>query len=99
MDTSTTNELAGGVKYYQEERAGAGHAFSLLRDYLKLAEGADFNLKSPFKAIVRFGIPYVKITDLQKSLHARLIMLASHSHTLVGRLLMGSNTDYLIHLV
>ena len=34
------NELAGGVKYNQEERAGDGHAFSLLHDYLKLAEGA-----------------------------------------------------------
>ena len=73
MDTSTTNEIADGVKYNQEqragaghafliadgvkynqeERAGAGHAFLLLRDYLKLAEGADFNLKSPFKAIVK----------------------------------------------
>ena len=40
MDTSTTNELAGGVKYNQEEQAGYGHAFSLLHDYLKLAEGA-----------------------------------------------------------
>jgi len=47
---------------------------------LKLAEGTDFNLKSPFKAIVRFGIPYVKIKDVQKRLRARLIMLASHSH-------------------
>ena len=40
LDTSTTNELAGGIKYNQEERTGAGHAFSLLHDYLKLAEGA-----------------------------------------------------------
>jgi hypothetical protein len=40
VDTSTTNELAGGVKYNQEERSGDGHAFSLLHDYLKLAEGA-----------------------------------------------------------
>ena len=40
LDTSTTNELAGGIKYNQEERAGAGHAFALLHDYLKLAEGA-----------------------------------------------------------
>ena len=40
LDTSTTNELAGGVKYNQQEWAGAGHAFSLLHDYLKLAEGA-----------------------------------------------------------
>ena len=27
LDTSTTNELAGSVKYNQEERAGDGHAF------------------------------------------------------------------------
>ena len=81
MDTSTTNEIADGVKYNQEERAGARHAFLLLRDYLKLAEGADFNLKSPFKAIVRFGIPYVKIKDVQKSIRARLIMLVHHTHT------------------
>ena len=40
LDSSITNELAGDVKYNQEERAGAGHAFSLLHDYLKLAEGA-----------------------------------------------------------
>ena len=40
LDTSTTNKLAGGVKYHQEERDGAGHAFSLLYDYLILAEGA-----------------------------------------------------------
>ena len=40
LDTSTTNEIADGVKYNQEERAGDGHIFSLLHDYLKLAEGA-----------------------------------------------------------
>jgi hypothetical protein len=40
LDTATTSELAGGIKYNQEERAGAGHAFALLHDYLKLAEGA-----------------------------------------------------------
>jgi len=40
LDTSITNELAGDVKYNQEERDRDGHAFSLLHDYLKLAEGA-----------------------------------------------------------
>ena len=39
LDTSTTNELAGSVKYNQEERAGDGHAFPLLHDYIKLAKG------------------------------------------------------------
>ena len=36
----TTSELAGNIKYNQEERDGDGHAFSPLHDYLKLAEGA-----------------------------------------------------------
>ena len=40
LDISTTTKLAGGIKYNQEERTGAGHAFSLLHDYLKMAEGA-----------------------------------------------------------
>ena len=40
MDTATTSVLAGNIKYNQEERAGVGHAFSPLHDYLKLAEGA-----------------------------------------------------------
>ena len=40
LDTSITNELAGDVKYNQEERDRDGHAFSLLNDYLKFAEDA-----------------------------------------------------------
>ena len=40
LDISTTTELAGGVKMNQKEREGAGHAFSLLHDYLKMAENA-----------------------------------------------------------
>ena len=39
LDTSTTNELVGGVKYNQEERAGDVHAFPLLHDYIILAKG------------------------------------------------------------
>ena len=39
------------------------HVKNKLNEYL-----SDFNLKSTFKAIVRFGIPYVKIKDVQKSL-------------------------------
>ena len=39
LDTPTTNELAGGVKYDQEERARDWHAFPLLHDYIILAKG------------------------------------------------------------
>ena len=35
-----TTELAGGVKMNQKERERDGPAFSLLHDYLKMAEGA-----------------------------------------------------------
>ena len=34
---------------------------------------------------------------LQERLNAGLIMMAAHSHTLMSRLIMGSNTDYLVH--
>ena len=40
LDTVTTSELSGNIKYNQEERDGDGHAFSPLHYYLKLAEGA-----------------------------------------------------------
>ena len=39
LDTATTSELAGNIKYNQEKRTGTGHAFSQLHDYMKLAEG------------------------------------------------------------
>ena len=52
------------------------HIKNKLNEYL-----SDFNLKSPFKAIVQFGIPYVKIKDVQKSISASLIMLVHHTHT------------------
>ena len=40
LDTATTSELAGNIKYNLEKRVGDGHAFSQLHDYLKLAEDA-----------------------------------------------------------
>ncbi len=55
------------------------------------------SIKSPFQTIIKFGIPYVKIIDVQKKFNARMVMLAAHSHTVVGRMFMGSNTDYLVH--
>ena len=39
LDNSITNELAGGVKCDQEERARDGHAFPLLHDDIILAKG------------------------------------------------------------
>jgi nucleotide-binding universal stress UspA family protein len=78
----------------QEHDAEVAHIKNELNKYLAALE-----IKSPYETLVRFGIPYVKIMDVQKSVSARLIMLAAHSHTVIGRMIMGSNTDYLIHHV
>ena len=58
---------------------------------------AEMNVKSKYQTMIRYGIPYVKIMEVQKSLNAKLIMLAAHSHTVIGRMFLGSNTDYLMH--
>ena len=42
-------------------------------------------IKSSYETLVRFGIPYVKIMYVRKSVAARLIMPAAHSHTLVTK--------------
>ncbi|MBC8259718.1 MAG: universal stress protein [SAR324 cluster bacterium] len=60
---------------------------------------SSLKISSNYQTIVRFGIPYVKIKDVQKSIQAKMIVMAAHSHTVVGRLILGSNTDYLMHHV
>jgi nucleotide-binding universal stress UspA family protein len=60
---------------------------------------AELDIKTAYDNLVRFDIPYVKILEVQKSITARLIMLASDLHTVIGRMIMGSNTNYLIHQV
>ena len=34
---------------------------------------------------------------MQKAHKPAMMMMAAHSHTAIGRMLMGSNTDYLVH--
>ncbi len=58
---------------------------------------ADLEPKSPYETFIRFGTPYVKILDMQKAHHPEMVMMAAHSHTMLGRMLMGSNTDYIMH--
>lgn len=55
------------------------------------------NVTSPSKIVLKHGKPYLKILEYQKETQAHLIMLAAHSHTLLERLLAGSNTNYLLH--
>ena len=78
----------------QEHDAMVAQVKNKLNKYL-----AELDIKTAYDTLVRFGIPSVKILEVQKSIAARLIMLAAHSHTVIGRMIMGSNTDYLIHHV
>ncbi len=55
------------------------------------------NLQANYETFIRFGTPYVKILDMQKAHKPAMMMMAAHSHTAIGRMLMGSNTDYLVH--
>jgi len=34
---------------------------------------------------------------MQKAHKPAMMMMAAHFHTAIGRMLMGSNTDYLVH--
>ncbi|MBF0352617.1 MAG: universal stress protein [SAR324 cluster bacterium] len=63
-----------------------------LEDYVHEAK-----ISSTFLAKIKFGTPYLKILELQKEMHAKLIMLAAHSQNFAERLLMGGNTDYVVH--
>ncbi len=55
------------------------------------------NLQAPTETFVHFGTPYAKILDMQKVHKPAMLMMAAHSHTAINRMLMGSNTDYLVH--
>ncbi|MBF0277091.1 MAG: universal stress protein [SAR324 cluster bacterium] len=56
-----------------------------------------FKIVSNYQISVEFGVPYLEIVELSKTLNPELIIMAAHSHTLLGRLFLGSNTDYVIH--
>ena len=63
-----------------------------LQDFIKLLK-----VNSPHQSALRFGKPYHEILNYQKEIQADLIMMADHSHSFVGRLFTGSNTDYLLN--
>ena len=56
------------------------------------------NIRSSYQTHILFGDkPYYKILDLQRELKAEFIMLASHEHSSVRRIFLGSNTEYVVH--
>ncbi|MDT8445677.1 MAG: universal stress protein [bacterium] len=54
-------------------------------------------IKSPYQFELGLGKPYEQIMLRQQHLNARLIVMASHQHSLMERVLLGSNTKYLLH--
>ncbi|MBF0280761.1 MAG: universal stress protein [SAR324 cluster bacterium] len=55
------------------------------------------NLQSKCHFDVEFGKPYLKIQELQQFTQAGLIVMSAHSHTMMDRMLVGSNTAFLLH--
>jgi len=57
------------------------------------------NLKpqSNYHLHIEYGKPYNHILDLQDKVHSKMIIMASHSHSLIERLIVGNNTKYLLH--
>ena len=57
------------------------------------------NVVSPHECIIREGKPSREIVNVQKEYGTDLIIIAAHDHTVVDRLFIGSNTDYILHHV
>ncbi len=54
----------------------------------------------PYKSVVLFSnSSYLRLLEYQQDTNAMLIMIAGHDHSVVGRIFLGSNTDYLLHHV
>ena len=68
------------------------------KQHEKMANYLDsMKLHAAYDCTIKFGKPYLEILHLQRSLNANLIMMATHSHTLLNRIFVGSNTDYILH--
>ena len=57
-----------------------------------------YHVKSPFQVHIDYGKPYIKILEFCDGIKTWTLLAAVHSHTGIGRLLMGSNSDYMLHL-
>lgn len=58
---------------------------------------AQVELTSAYQLHIDFGTPYLQALQLAERVNAGLMVIGAHDHTVLGRLLMGSNTDYLVH--
>jgi nucleotide-binding universal stress UspA family protein len=58
----------------------------------------DREVREPMKTVVRLGNPYWEIVEAAKSLEADLIILATHGHTGIKHILMGSTAERVVRL-
>ncbi len=94
-DYGWTRECAGEIgESRKSDRIGSisSEQREKLTNYLE-----SMKIEAEYDCTVGFGKPYLEILNLQKRLKANLIMMATHSHTLLNRIFVGSNTDYLLH--
>ena len=53
--------------------------------------------ESENEIVYRSGNPYQTILDAEQKFVPEMIVMVDHTHTMAGRFIMGSNTDYLLH--
>lgn len=59
---------------------------------------ASEKITAEYRAIASFGNPAQEIIEQEKVLKPWMIMMAAHSHSMMSRILLGSNTDYVVNL-
>ncbi|MDH5561020.1 MAG: universal stress protein [Deltaproteobacteria bacterium] len=57
----------------------------------------DINDLTSHEFLTPVGKAYINVITEAKKINPDLIIMAAHDHTIVGRMLLGSNTDYIVH--
>ncbi|OGG95097.1 MAG: hypothetical protein A2527_07940 [Candidatus Lambdaproteobacteria bacterium RIFOXYD2_FULL_50_16] len=52
---------------------------------------------APYRAIASYGNPSQEIIEQEKVVDPWIVMMAAHSHSMMARILLGSNTDYVVN--
>ena len=53
--------------------------------------------ESENEIVYRSGNPYQTILDAEQEFVPEMIVMAAHTHTMLGRVFLGSNTDHVLH--
>jgi len=82
----------GAVELAQIEADLEENAFRQLADWVKREAGS----RVPAEPLVRNGRPYLEIVEAAKSLDVDLIIIATHGHTSLAHVLLGSTVERVI---